>query len=125
MPRRLSKLRVDEISTVDKGAGVGTQIKFWKRDDVERFYRKIFGVPPTPGDALRDSLKKAAVNPRLQDLEDEEADDGDRAGDDGEEADDDTDETVPFHELREEDLPSGESLAEDFERFLRDQRDEE
>jgi hypothetical protein len=85
---------VDEISTVDKGAGVGTQIKFWKRDDVERFYRKIFGVPPTPGDALRDSLKKAAVNPRLQDLEDEEADDGDRAGDDGEEADDDTDETV-------------------------------
>jgi hypothetical protein len=38
---------------------------------------------------------------------------------------DDNDEAIPFAELREEDLPSGESLAEDFERFLRDQRDDE
>jgi hypothetical protein len=37
----------------------------------------------------------------------------------------DDDEPVPLDEIREEDLPSGESLAEDFERFLRDQRDEE
>jgi proteasome assembly chaperone (PAC2) family protein len=32
---------------------------------------------------------------------------------------------IELDELREEDLPSGESLAADFERFLRDQRDEE
>jgi predicted ATP-grasp superfamily ATP-dependent carboligase len=36
----------------------------------------------------------------------------------------DDDEPVRLDEIREEDLPTGESLAEDFERFLRDQRGE-
>jgi PAC2 family len=40
---------------------------------------------------------------------------------DDEEGDEDDDEDP----IREEDLPSGDSLAEDFERFLRDQREEE
>jgi hypothetical protein len=41
--------------------------------------------------------------------------------------DDDAPADMPdmLDELREEDLPTGESLAEDFERFLRDQRDED
>jgi proteasome assembly chaperone (PAC2) family protein len=39
-----------------------------------------------------------------------------------EEEEDDDDVLGVLDELREEDLPSGESLAEDFERFLRDQR---
>jgi proteasome assembly chaperone (PAC2) family protein len=43
---------------------------------------------------------------------------------DDEEGEEDDDEPA-LHELREEDLPSGESLAEDFERFLRDQRDDD
>jgi len=47
--------------------------------------------------------------------------DDDEAEDDDEEDLDDT----PLGELREEDLPSGDSLAEDFERFLRDQRGDE
>jgi hypothetical protein len=41
-----------------------------------------------------------------------------------EEEDDDEDDEIPLRDIREEDLPSGESLAEDFERFLRDQRDD-
>jgi proteasome assembly chaperone (PAC2) family protein len=50
------------------------------------------------------------------------------SGVDDEEAESDDEEDVdgrsPLGELREEDLPSGDSLAEDFERFLRDQTDE-
>jgi hypothetical protein len=42
----------------------------------------------------------------------------------GDEDDDNYDNRTEPDALREEDLPSGESLAEDFERFLRDQRDE-
>jgi len=42
-----------------------------------------------------------------------------------EDEDDDEEDALELDELREEDLPSGESLAEDFERFLRDQRDED
>jgi hypothetical protein len=41
------------------------------------------------------------------------------------EDDDEDDEPVALRDIREEDLPSGESLAEDFERFLRDQRGED
>jgi hypothetical protein len=41
-------------------------------------------------------------------------------GDDG----DDDEHRIALGDIREEDLPSGESLAEDFERFLRDQRDD-
>jgi hypothetical protein len=33
MPRRLQRLRIDEISSVDKGAGAGTRILLRKRDD--------------------------------------------------------------------------------------------
>jgi hypothetical protein len=88
MPRRLTRLKIDEVSAVDKGAGEGTQIKFWKRDDVERAYRKIFGVP-APGDVLRASLAKAAAKspPKLLD---EEADDDvhDEGDGDGEFEDD-------------------------------------
>ena len=40
-------------------------------------------------------------------------------------AGDDDDIGIELDELREEDLPSGESLAADFERFLRDQRDDD
>jgi proteasome assembly chaperone (PAC2) family protein len=44
---------------------------------------------------------------------------------DDDEDDEDDDEFDDLDELREEDLPSGESLAEDFERFLRDQTEED
>ena len=78
MPRRLSRLRIDEVSTVDKAANQHAQIKFWKRDPVA-FYRKIFGAPPT----LRDALDRAAANPALPrfakqddlDLDDDDIDD--------------------------------------------------
>ena len=81
MPRRLSKLRIDEVSAVDRGAGEGTRIVLHKRDDSGRIFRKIFGVE-TPADALRDTLNKAAAKERLQDLvEDDEADDESVEGD--------------------------------------------
>ena len=44
---------------------------------------------------------------------------------DDDEGDDDEEAGFDLGELREEDLPSGESLAEDFERFLRDQQGED
>jgi hypothetical protein len=59
MPRRLTKLRVDEVSTVDRGAGVGTEIVLRKNAAAANF-RRIFGV-----ETLRDVLDKAAANPAL------------------------------------------------------------
>jgi hypothetical protein len=59
MPRRITKLQVEEISTVDKGAGEGTRIVLRKRDPAANF-RRIFGVP-----TLRDELERAANNPAL------------------------------------------------------------
>jgi hypothetical protein len=101
MPRRLTKLRVDEVSLVDKAANQHARIAFWKRDDVERAYRKIFGVS-TPGDALRAALHKAAAKsalPKPKDLADDEADDV-HEGDDGEEADDETEVAASKHLLQ-------------------------
>ena len=43
---------------------------------------------------------------------------------DADDDDPDDEEPVPLADLREEDLPSGESLAEDFERYLREQGDD-
>jgi proteasome assembly chaperone (PAC2) family protein len=48
----------------------------------------------------------------------------DNADEDDSEPDADDPFEIGLGELREEDLPSGESLAEDFERFLRDQRED-
>jgi hypothetical protein len=87
MPKVLTKLKIDEVSAVDRGAGEGTRIVLAKRDPGAVF-RRIFGV-----ETLRDVLNKAEANsslPRLRDLKDpDEADDGGHKGDDGEEADDD------------------------------------
>jgi hypothetical protein len=88
MPRKLTRLKIAEVSTVDKGAGEGTQIVLRKRDPGAVF-RKIFGVP-TPGDELRASLHKAASLPKPKDPEVDEADtdvhqvDGDGEFDDDE-----------------------------------------
>jgi hypothetical protein len=45
MPKVLTKLRIDEISAVDKGAGEGCKVVLYKRDDSgERggFYHRLF-----------------------------------------------------------------------------------
>lgn len=43
MPRVLRKLRIDEISAVDRAAGEGTRVVLYKRDDDERpgFYQQL------------------------------------------------------------------------------------
>jgi hypothetical protein len=46
--RLLHNLRIDEVSAVDKGAGVGARIMLRKRDDdhaaIVRKFERIFGV---------------------------------------------------------------------------------
>ncbi len=44
MSKVLTKLRIDEVSCVDKGAGEGTRVVLWKRDGGERdgFYQRLF-----------------------------------------------------------------------------------
>jgi hypothetical protein len=48
MPRILTKLRIDEVSAVDRGAGDGVKIVLMKRDDtprskphLERYQRRL------------------------------------------------------------------------------------
>src|SRR5258706_415246 len=36
MPKKLRKLRIDEISSVDRGAGEGCKVMLWKRDNTQR-----------------------------------------------------------------------------------------
>jgi hypothetical protein len=60
MPRKLTKLKISEVSAVDKGAGEGTEIKFWKRDPGATF-RKIFGVPPTLSDLIAEGKAKGVI----------------------------------------------------------------
>jgi hypothetical protein len=88
MPRKLTRLKIEEVSAVDQAANKHAQIVLRKRDPGAVF-RKIFGVP-APGDELRASLTKAAASlPKPKDLADEEADDV-HEGDDGEVDDDET-----------------------------------
>jgi hypothetical protein len=55
MPRILTKLRVDEVSAVTRGAGEGTRIVLMKRhDDSDSFYTKLFrGVSKNSGRVVR------------------------------------------------------------------------
>jgi hypothetical protein len=39
MPKILTKLRIDEISSVDRGAGEGCRIVLYKRDDGETMFK--------------------------------------------------------------------------------------
>jgi hypothetical protein len=85
MPRRLTKLRIDEVSAVDRSANQHAQVVLRKRDPAADF-RRIFGVP-----TLRDELAKAAAKspPKLQDEEAvDEADDVHEGDGDGELEDD-------------------------------------
>ena len=57
MPKVLTRLRVDEISAVDKAAGENTKIVLYKRDDSDErrgFYHRLFaGVGKRSGRAVR------------------------------------------------------------------------
>jgi hypothetical protein len=57
MPKVLTKLRVDEISAVDRAAGEGTRIVLYKRDDSDErrgFYHRLFaGVGKSSGRVAR------------------------------------------------------------------------
>jgi hypothetical protein len=56
MPKVLTKLRVDEVSCVDRGAGEGTRVILYKRDDSDErrgFYHRLFaGVGKRSGRAF-------------------------------------------------------------------------
>jgi hypothetical protein len=65
MPKLLTRLRIDEISSVDSGAGEGVKIVLAKRDDATRrdadFFRKLFAsVGKNNAHRLADALVAAS-----------------------------------------------------------------
>src|ERR1700720_1771476 len=66
-PQVLRNLRIDEVSAVDKGAGVGTRIALFKRDDTPRrksaddnvavFETEIDDDSPQAADAERERVQ--------------------------------------------------------------------
>ena len=68
MPNVITKLRVDEISAVDRGAGEGCEIVFSKRDP--NFYHKLFaGVGKRAGRVVRHPRRLRGRDP-LRDIAD-------------------------------------------------------
>ena len=65
MPKVLTKLRVDEISAVDRAAGEGTRVVLYKRDDRKR--RKVSATSIQPEPAFTRGFRQAAVcaRPRI------------------------------------------------------------
>jgi hypothetical protein len=72
MPKVLTKLRIDEISSVDRGAGDGCKVVLYKRHDPERrkafgyatpkseprsIYHEIFARKRAPGDERRNRIR--------------------------------------------------------------------
>ena len=75
-PRVLRDLRIDEVSSVDKGAGDGVRIVLMKRNDSGIDFAKIFGVRgDAAGDVLRAHLLKQQARDRLQRKQDDDDED--------------------------------------------------
>jgi hypothetical protein len=72
--RRLTKLRIDEISSVDRGAGEGCKIMFYKRDDGDAYFKIKRTDDDTPY-LFNDIMRKAAEEDELRGPRDENDDD--------------------------------------------------
>jgi hypothetical protein len=73
MPRVLRKLRIDEISAVDRGAGEGCKVVLYKRDDEPSFYQQLFARKPAVRKArYRDVFPGSRLH-RIENLTREEA----------------------------------------------------
>jgi hypothetical protein len=97
MPKVLTKLRVDEVSCVDRGAGENCKVVLWKRHDPER--RKAFGYAmpkPEPRNVFHEifSRKRASSDDRRDRIRHLHRHIADGSGAQPEEIDTDTDATT-------------------------------
>jgi hypothetical protein len=62
MPKRLINLTIDEVSTVDRGAGVGVRIALVKSEHAERSVSKMFNNPIVAAEAAVAAVEQGRIS---------------------------------------------------------------